>query len=259
MKPPARLAELQAWMMRAIAAGEAGDDWVLPSQQQSAGERLGVYHHAYLARLQDCLREQFPVLTAALGREAFDQFAAEYVQRHPPASYTLNHLADRFVEHLQSTRPLDVPSPGWPDFLIDLARLERTVDEVFDGPGVENLRPIDVGELTWLSPEELRLTPAPCLRLLALAFPVDDYYTAAKGGESPRWPEPAPSWLAITRREYVVRRIPLERAEFQVLHALASGQPLGQALDACEESSPEQVREWFAAWGRLRLFSSARS
>jgi len=261
MPPPAPLAELQAWMMQAIASSQFDaaitSERVLPSQNHSSSQRLAIYRHAYLARLQECLRDSFPVLVTALGRDTFDQFAAEYVQRYPPASYSLNHLADRFVEHLQATRPADVPTPGWPDFLIDLAQLEQAIAEVFDGPGSEDSPPLDVSELVGRSSDqcsELRLAPAPCLRLLAFAFPIDDYYAAVKQDLSPPWPEPNPSWLAITRQDYVVRRVPLEPVEHQLLCALLAGQSLGEAL-AASGATADQVANWFAAWGRLQFFS----
>jgi hypothetical protein len=261
MQAPAPLTELQAWMMRAIASSEidtaAESDRIHARQSQSSSQRLAVYQHAYLARLQECLRETFPVLVTALGRETFDQFAAEYVEHYPPASYSLNSLADRFVEHLIATRPGDVPSPGWPDFLIDLAQLEQTISEVFDGPGSEDSAPLDTGELTKRLPEQwsgLRVAPAACLHLLNFTFPVDDYYTAVKEDQSPPWPDPNPTWLAITRRDYVVRRVPLEQAEHQLLSALIAGQSLGEALSVTHAAA-EQVADWFAAWGRLQFFS----
>lgn len=258
---PTHLAELQTWMMQAIASSQSDgaiiSERVLPSQSQSASQRLAVYQHAYVARLQECLRDSFPVLLAALGRETFDQFAAEYVQRHPPVSYTLNHLADHFVEHLTATRPADVATPGWPDFVIELAKLEHTIEQVFDGAGHEHLPPLDVCQVTQLRADQwsdLWLIPAPDLRLLAFRFPIDDYYTAAKQDQSPDWPEPRSTWLAIHRRDYVVRRVPLEEAEHHLLVALLSRQSLREAV-AVSTATAEQVARWFAAWGRLRFFS----
>src|SRR5687767_1884458 len=98
MNAPAQLEALQCWMQRAIAQNE-GDDasqHIQASQSQSPADRLAVYQHAYFARLTDCLREMFPAVVQALGRDGFDQFACGYLQRHPPASYTLNKLGDRF-------------------------------------------------------------------------------------------------------------------------------------------------------------------
>jgi hypothetical protein len=57
------------------------------------------------------------------------------------------------------------------DFLIDLATLELTFNEVFDGPGVEGESLLDGDRLLTITPERLleaRLVGVPCLRLLAL-------------------------------------------------------------------------------------------
>jgi hypothetical protein len=263
MSSPQRLADLQQWMIGAItsrsdersAASEAG---LLPSRRQSAQERLGIYQHAYWARLVDCMRELFPVLSATLERKAFDALAAGYLERYPPSSYTLNHLADRFGDFLTETRPAAPSSPDWPEFVVELARLEHAIDEVFDGPGIEDLPTLDLSG-AFSQPASLRFAPAPCLRLLAFAFPVNDFYTAAGRGGSPRWPAAADSYLAVTRRDYVVRRVPLEEAEYRILQALVEGRTLADALaEAGREITPGQAQQWFAAWGRLSFFIACR-
>lgn len=273
MDAPTRLAELQRWLLANISDiggleahtdplhGQWTSELIAPSRQQSSYERLEIYSHAYYARLVECLREMFPVLVTALGREAFEPFANDYISRYPPASYTLNRLADHFVEYLIATRPADIRSPGWPDFLIELARLEQTIDQVFDGPGIEDDAPLDVARIGELAPDELaqlRFAPAPCLRLLAFQFPLNDYYTACRTaggtGEPPEFPRSQPSWLAITRRDYVVRRVPLAEPEYAVLVELVAGRPLGEALVRAGALPASQVAAWFADWGRLRLF-----
>ena len=109
---------------------------VARSKNLTAAERMGIYANAYYARLLEVMRESFPVMARALGDETFDAFAFGYLQSFPSRSYTLDHLADHFVEFLQQTRP-DDEDAAWADFLIDLARLEQTIAEVFDGPGIE--------------------------------------------------------------------------------------------------------------------------
>jgi hypothetical protein len=272
MEAPSRLAELQRWLLANISdiggieahtdplRGQWTSDLIAPSRQQTPEQRLEVYSHAYYARLAECLREMFPVLVKALGREAFEPFANDYISRYPPSSYTLNRLADHFVEYLVETRPTDVPSPGWPDFMIELARLEQTIDHVFDGPGNEGEPPLDIGGLSQLAPAALaglRFTPAPCLRLLALQFPVNDFYTVCRAAadEPAGFPQPQATWLAVTRREYVVRRVPLAQLEYAVLAELAAGRTLGEALLHVGDVTPSQISSWFADWGRLRFFS----
>jgi hypothetical protein len=268
---PPLLRALQAWMHGAItqprglmASAEEVEALVLPSARQTARERLAIYHQAYFARLLEVLREVFPVLLIALERETFDALALAYLEQHPPTAYSLNRLADQFVDFLRATRPPreDANAPDWADFMIDVARLETTIEEVFDGPGSEGAAPLDASALAALSSEDVgaqRLQLAPSVRLLASDFPLHDYYTAARRAESPPLPAPSPSWQVIYRRDFVVRRLPLTAPAFALLSALAQQQSLSLALEAALAlSSPAdlapQLPAWFQQWSAEGLF-----
>ncbi|MCE9544646.1 MAG: DNA-binding domain-containing protein [Planctomycetia bacterium] len=355
---PHNLSQLQRWLQavimhpHGIAAGiksaEAREEIaVLPgdveqvigrSQALTSIERLEIYGNAYYSRLLECLRESFPVLAGALGNELFDQFAMAYLQAYPSTSYTLSQLGANFARHLEETRPdRDELAPGevsWPDFLIDVARLEWAIGEVFDGPGVERAahsdevaapaveapvvvrtgkRPesagtrstpnlaspppsqshiddrkshitLDPATLAAIPPEQwpaARLVPVPCLRLLEFRFPVNDYFTehrklrdAADGhaNHAPAedvpvgdgrltLPEPCDSYLALTRINYVVRRIALSQPQYVLLSALVAGQCVGEAIEALVRTNPQSVdtlaadlKAWFAQWAAAGLF-----
>src|SRR5436190_16987752 len=174
------LDELQRWMQAVIthpsgvAAGIESDQAreqivVVPEQAErlvtrsralTALERLTIYQQAYFARLLECLRHEYSVLAAALGEELFDAFAVGYLESHPSTSYTLDHLGTGFPDYLAVTRPPCEAAAGtsadWPEFMIDLARLERTVNEVFDGPGVEGQPLLDPNCLAAISPQQWR-------------------------------------------------------------------------------------------------------
>jgi hypothetical protein len=249
---------------------------VTRSRALTALERLAIYSYAYYARLLECLREEFPVLKHALGEEIFDAFAVEYLERYPSRSYTLFQLGVNFPRFLAETRP-DRPSPSpqggkaereaavnWPDFLIDLATLELAFNEVFDGPGVEGERLLDADQLRAMPPERLleaRLVGVPCLRLLALRYPVNRYFSAVRRHENPDLPEPADTFLAITRRRYVVRHYELSRPAYELLHALVAGESVGQAISRAVESAgpdldrlPSNLRTWFHDWAAEGFF-----
>jgi hypothetical protein len=233
---------------------------------------LGVYATAYYARLIECLEADFPVFRQAVGEDAFADFAFQYLQQHPSNSYTLGKLGDGFFQFLNQTKP--PPSngdhtPSWPEFLVDLARLERTFSEVFDGTGLESQAALSADELATIDPKrwpDVRLTTVPCLRLLKLRFPLNDYYTAAKRGHEPALPDAAESWLAVTRRDYVVRRYELTQAQFVLLDALQRGQTVGEAIAATanvysgpiEQLAP-QLRNWFQIWAAAPMFAAIRS
>jgi hypothetical protein len=227
-------------------------------------ERLAIYNRAYYARLLDCLRESYPVLFRAVGEDAFGGFGLDYLQKYPSRSYTLNDLGASFPRYLRESRPADEPAPSWPDFVIELATLEWTYNEVFDGPGVEGRRLLRPDRLRAIPPErwpEARLVPVPCLRLLHLSYPVHLYYTAVRRRKEPEFPEPAETFLAVTRRRYVIRRYELSRPQFVLLEALTRGQPVGEAIALAGEIAGDHVerfaadlREWFRDWTAERFF-----
>jgi hypothetical protein len=241
-------------------AAEQAERVVTRSRALSALERLAIYNRAYYARLLDCLRESYPVLFHALGEDAFGAFALAYLQQYPSRSYTLNHLGENFPRYLAESRPADeggAAGPSWPDFIIDLATLEWTYDEVFDGPGVEGQPLLDAEALRAVPPErwpEARLLPVPCLRLLELRYPVHLYYTAVRRQEEADFPEPAETRLAITRRQYIIRRHELGRAQFVLLDALLRGATVGEAINRAGDTADDEERfatalgEWFRDW-----------
>ncbi|MEQ8789063.1 MAG: DNA-binding domain-containing protein [Pirellulaceae bacterium] len=239
-------------------------------------ERLSVYAGAYYARLLSCLRDSFPTLVIALDEDLFDRFAFGYLQRYPSRSYTLGRLADRFLAYLEETRPTsiddgsrdDLEFARWQQFVIDLARLEWTIDQVFDGPGNESDPPLSAQAMSNLSPEawqQARLQTAPCLRLLSFRFPVNDYFTAVREGEHPPRPEPEETFLALTRRDYIVRRHPLSRPQFVLLDALAERRTIGESIalaaHECDdlERLAADLQSWFANWTAAGFFQRITS
>jgi hypothetical protein len=294
------LSELQRWLQgvithpRGVAAGidsPAAQDAIAISAADVAGvvppsractslERLGVYANAYHARLLECMRDFFPALRQALGDELFDRFSFGYLQWHPPRSYTLDRLADRFVEYLAQSRPtVERSTPGGADnhddhfddeafaqladFVVDLARLEWNIAQVFDGPGWEDAPPLSPEAFRSIPAElwpEVRLVPVACLRLLAFRFPVNDYFTAFRSGAADSIPRPQATWLALTRRDFVVRRLPLSAVQYELLSSLAAGSTVGRSIEQAAEHCGDldhfaaELHAWFRDWTAVGLF-----
>jgi Putative DNA-binding domain len=256
-----QLDQLQHWLLAAIADPEqpCPDDLnslILPSRQQSSAQRLAVYRQAYVARLLEVLREQFPCTRFAIGDELFDQFATGYLRRYPPTSYTLGHLADQLAEYLDATRPAD-----WGEFIVELAQLERAIDRSFDAPGPENLPPF---ALPADANASLKLSLVPGFELLAFRYPTSSYYTQWKAGCQPGWPAPAEQFVALLRRDYIVRRYELSAPQFKLLSSLQAGFSVGEALVAVTEAEPipfeeltTRIQQWFTNWAKERFFAAA--
>jgi len=286
-----QLAQIQRWLQAvithpdgveaALSSSEARaeidvpperiEDVVEPSTRRTSIERLEVYANAYYARLLECLRDEFPALLHAVGEEVFDGLAFGYLQSYPSQSYTLSELSRQFAQYLEETRPRDEddPSgePSWPDFMIDLVRLERCYSDIFDGLGAERLALLRAEDLRDLAPEAWagsRLTCVPCLRLLSLRYPVHEYATAVREKQDPDLPDPEPTWLAVSRINYVVRRWTLTRVQFELLTALIAGETVGSAIEGAAKLAvesgesvdrlAENLRDWFAEWSAAGFF-----
>ena len=244
---------------------------VTRSTALTAIERLAIYSRAYQARLLECLRAEFPALSHALGADVFNRFACDYLQRHPSKSYTLGRLGEKFPRYLAETRPDANLAPSsresWPDFMIDLATLEREFSEVFDGPGVEGQRLVVENELSELLESErwaeAILVTVPCLRLLSFRYPVNTYFLAARKNEDPDFPEPALTLLALTRRDYRVFLHELSRDQYEVLIALNAREPLAQAIKRAataaggdSDAFTGKLTEWLNSWAAAGFFSA---
>lgn len=264
-----RVGELQRWMQELIrypraAEGEAAvDDVLTASSQLTSRQRLGIYQSAYVARLLECLRAEFPATVALAGEESFAGLAQGYLETHPSQSYTLGNLGAGFPEFLQSVRPPRDADPADPDFadaLIATARVERIYSEVFDGPGPEELPAFDPRQIAPEQFAESRLDFHACVRLLRLPFPVHALITAVRRGEAWEMPAAEPTCLVLTRRDYVVRRFAVEPAALALLERLQAGETVGATL-ACvfedQDVTAETMRDvgtWFTAWAAAPLF-----
>ncbi len=241
---------------------------VTRSEKVSAHDRMNIYANAYYARLIECLGESYPVMKRTLGEEAFNGFCFAYLQEYPSTSYTLGHLGDNFERFLTDTRPdADDPQLGWPDLLIDLARLEWTILQVFDGPGIEKTTTLQLTDLQAIKPDQwlsVKLQLVPCLELLALHYPLNEYYTDARQQSDDTKidiPEAKQTFLAITRRDYIVRRHEISSVQYILLSALKSGHTLGDALERAaarsslnDEALANELQHWFREWVEFSFF-----
>ena len=247
------------------------------SRRVSAHDRLSIYANAYYARLLECLGECFPVLKRTVGDDLFNEFAFGYLQRYPSRSYTLDQLGQRFAQYLEETRPDRTDAPDddapatvtWPDFLVDLTRFEWTIGVAFDGPGVEKLDPVTADQWQSVDPDRwplAKLVPAPCLHLLCLRYPINDYYTAvrqAASGVEVSIPEPENQRIAINRRNYIVRRYEIDGPQFELLTALLEGCHVSQAIERAADASDldderlaTALKRWFTTWTANQFFQT---
>ncbi len=241
----------QAAMVLLPQAARSIETVVLPSRSQSSIERLGIYAHMYYARLVEVMTAEYPTTRRILGDDVFERACRRFIERHPSTERTLQRLSAGFPSFL--TRHL--PAGRRSALAVDVARIERAMEDVFDAPlGV----PLTHAQLAAIAPEEwdrLRVRPSPAVRLLKLHTPANDYVSATRADRTVRVPPPRLSYVVVYRHRYQVYRRTLDGAQFALLSALENGRPLAAAVRlALRHCRGEPARlaarlgGWFREW-----------
>jgi hypothetical protein len=216
--------QLQDWMQTALVRRDApatAQGLVNDSSRLSAEQHLGIYRRGYIARLRECMKNQFSALNYALGDKLFQMFADEYLGAFPSANYTLSELGRKFPDFLEATRP-DEGKESWPDFMIELARFEFALSGVFD-------ETVEEAELAgdWVSDSRLKLVPI--FYLFKHRYPVCRYYLDATRKKKPELPFPGASFCAVTRNNYRLGLTELREGQYLFLERMALGKTVEEA------------------------------
>jgi hypothetical protein len=266
---PLSLERLQRWMQTAVVQpgsvenavhapevaalvpAEHVGEVLLPNDALTSVERLGIYQGMYLLRMEEALESDYPGLKHFLGARRFFELVRDYVQVFPSRTYTLNRLGDHFPEFVGSLKA----GLRRRAFCHDLARLELAMAEVFDAEETEALSADAIAAVPETAWERARLRPIAAFRLLVLGYPVSDYLQSVhdEGHDHPST-RARPSFVAVYRRNYSVRRLDLSRGAHDLLSALASGAPLGEAVASAvtpggrRAPRPDELFRWFRQW-----------
>jgi hypothetical protein len=235
--PDARsLAGLQAGFSAALRArGAAADDAVraltdcIVDDGLAPASRVQVYRNNVRAMFDGALARTYPVLKRRVGDACFRELAMQYRTDHPSRSGDLHWVGKAFASWLEVR-------VGGSDYawLADLARLEWACEESLVA---SRLCPLDPQALARVAPETLAdigLRLQPGLRSVSSEFPIWSVWQANQGEASgnPVDPELGPQHVVIacTDDGLVLHSIPAD--QFRFVAQLASGAPLGEALEA---------------------------
>ena len=252
---------------------------IKPNDRLTAVERLEIYNRVYWFRILSALAEDFPGLRAVIGQRNFDKLLVAYLAELPSESFTLRNLGSRLEEWLRKNPKF---SPKVERLALDMVRLEWADIDVFDSASLPKLTEHDLQNLG----EDPVLHLQPHLRLLDLAYPVDELLLAVRGQnegdeavtdtasnivmmehvakpQTKRLPLPKRKrvYLAVHRQENEVYFKRLQPEAFALLVALQQGKPLAEAIAASVNWTSQKVEyitvrlhDWFANWASLGWF-----
>jgi hypothetical protein len=260
------VAAMQRWFFDAIthpgtieqgvrAAGIPYRRVVTDGPALDAVDRMRIYHYAYRARLVECLADDFATVRYALGPERFERLAGAVIVASPPRGPNLNGYGRVLVDYLRGSAGR-VANRG---FCADLAALEWALVEAVHAAPETNL---DLAALQAIPADrwgQVRFTPAPSLRVLGFAYPVNRFLQAYREDRAPGVTRRSPSVTAVWRRGFVVWRMDQDLATLPLLNALIAGEPLGEALAPLDGVvDPATVMRWFTAWVSHGFFAEIR-
>ncbi len=223
---------------------KAGDALASAKPKFSGKQQLQAYIDAYHIRLQKVLAKDYPALTDYWGEKVLNQHTLNYIRTTQSRSWNLNHYTPAFASYVE-TQQQDA-------FATALAKLEATLNAAYQAEDSEPLT------MEWLQnqAEDYLMTcvlhPRTALHLIPLPYDTHSYLSAFRAGD-PTAPEKAECCLAVNRHNNTVRRIPLEKNEYQLLHALSQGKTLPEALEADMSEEAEKVmaanlQTWLGKW-----------
>jgi len=224
----------------------------------SAAERLEIYANAYFFRILDCLKEDFPATLATLGADNFHNLVTGYLIEYPPTEPSIAY-AGRYMSEFLRHQPV---SERWP-FIAELARLERTISEVFHAAEAE---PLNAETMRSVAPADwpaLMMRTHPALAIVDCEWRVDELLrqieaSAAATVESKLTfdaPAHAPISILVWRHNSQVDYRALEHPERMALELANAGAPFASICDSVASAAEGNfiapvalINRLFARW-----------
>ena len=217
---------------------------VLTKPPATSTQRLGIYHHAYRARLGDVLADSFAKTNLYMGSDAFAEVATAFAVQHPPRTRSLGRYGADLPDYLGRLYP-DNPE------LRELAQLDWDLRSRFDSADAPALNASIAAESSWLSwPTPLH----PSLLLRAVRSNVAQLWRAIDADEDV--PEVHTSTdgrtLAVWRKELQPHFQTLDHDEAEFLQCLSQGQSIEEAAASLAIrpalADPQTLGRWLQAW-----------
>ena len=226
--------EMQSGLLEGRSAIEAH---IADTPPLTTEARLGIYRHAYVARLIEALQNYYPVLYQILGDEDFEALGAAFVRTHPSVHRSIRWYGQEVAAFLR----VELPFAEQP-ILAEIACFEWRLAESFDSADAVVL---DRAALASVEPAEwadLTFRFHPSVQRLTLEWNTVAVWKAISAEEAPPAPERSANaieWL-IWRRNLENYFRSLDSEEITALDAALEGCNFAQVCDALSQQLPAE-------------------
>lgn len=200
----------------------------------SPAQRLESYRYAIASRFEESLAEDFPLLTKALGEEAFAKFLKQYLLAYPSVTYNLSEVGLSLPEFLEKN-----PIEGHPYAKV-LAEFE--VEKLYSDNSDRNPECFDIENIGTEDLSTIRLIFDNSVRIFNSKWAVLSSPVVLRA-----------SHILIYETDFEVKCMELEAEMFRVIQNLLEGQSLPQAASHLSESEAPQVFKLFSELVRLQI------
>ena len=235
--------------VQSAASCSTGIDQIIEDTGKlDAARHLGIYQRSYIARLRNCMSQQFSALEFALGENIFIAFADEYLASRPSTHYNLGELGRDFANYIQGNRPDsdEKVKEDWIDFMIELAEFEYEFSLLYDRKG----------DLTFEAPQPEESESIIQLRdvcdVFEFQFPIRWFYTEFKNDRNPSLPHPHQTFCLIVRHNFQLSLFDLNAKQFEFLSLMKQGLNLKEASDQFKKMNPDSLAEFEAIFPKWK-------
>jgi len=215
--------------------------------------QLDIYADAYVMRLAEALRSNYPAVQRALGDEDFDLMARDYLHLHPSAHASIRWLGDSLARFLRDREPYRQVLA-----LSELAFFEWAIRHTLDAADADRLTVDSLLSVKVQQWGDLRFDLHPSVTRLSLQWNVPQLWrgltevTSAQTEESIEPVRQPGHWLIYRKPDLVSGWRSLSDSEAAALDVLQQG---GTFADICECVAEQGVGDAaMQAAGLLRLW-----
>jgi len=234
-------------------------DWVSASGRATPDVQISVYSHAYRARLNEVLANDFPAMHMAIGDDHFYAIADKYIESYPSSYFSLREFGrdmPAYILDLVENNKTD-PSIHWPDmyWLYELGKFEWALGQTFDARDSDLFTEQDMAAIDPEVWPDLKFQLHPSVQRLDLQCNSPEMWIALTADEPQHVTaeqEDESGWL-IWRDDFITRFRSMQKDEKLAFDELYKGKDFNDICEALsiiidEDDVPMQAASFLKTW-----------